>query len=289
MDDIYGVAEPMESGVHRILAPNPSPMTHRGTCSYVLGDGRRGAIVDPGPQEPGHLEALLAACGEVECILVTHAHLDHSPGAAALAAKTGAPIWGWRYDAGRSDVMARLAHLGGGEGVDPGFAPDHIPEDGTRIEGTGWTVDVLWTPGHMASHLSFVLPSGTILSGDVAMGWASTMISPPDGDVTQFLGTMERLAQREGRLLPGHGEAVEDGAARCIALRDHRLTREAAILDAVGINTTIPLIVEQVYTDTPTALHPAAARNVLAHLVRLVETGSVACDTLGPDGAFTKL
>lgn len=288
MDQPYGTPEPVESGVRRILAPNPSPMTYHGTWSYVLGDGRVGAIVDPGPVIPEHLETLLSACGTVEAILVTHAHLDHSPGAAWLAERTGAPIYGWRYDTGRSEVMQRLAHLGGGEGVDTAFAPDIAPTDGQVITGTGWEVETLWTPGHMASHLSFALPSGSILSGDVVMGWASTMISPPDGDVTQFLGTMTRLADLGGRFLPGHGAVIEDGRGRCAELRAHRLTRETAILEAVGDATTIPDIVATVYADTPAALHGAAARNVLAHLVRLVETDQVACDALSPDGTYCR-
>ena len=282
------MAEPLGSGVLRVLAPNPSPMTHLGTCSYVLGAGAGRAVVDPGPAHAGHLDALVAACAgaRVEAILVTHAHLDHSPGAAVLAARTGAPVWGWPAARGRTATMRALSGLGGGEGVDAGFAPDRQPEDGARIAGRGWAVEALWTPGHMASHLCYATEAGDVLSGDVAMGWASTMISPPDGDVGQFLETMVRLMDRGGRLLPGHGDPVADGAARCRALRDHRLAREAAILAALAATDRIEGVVAAVYAGVPPALRPAAARNVLAHLIRLAETGAVVADALTPEGRF---
>ncbi|UWQ20431.1 MBL fold metallo-hydrolase [Jannaschia sp. W003] len=291
MDGSYGAAEQLGSTVVRVLAPNPSPMTHRGTCTYVLGEGAGRAVIDPGPPDAAHMEAVLGACSgaRVEAILVTHAHLDHSPGAALLAARTGAPVLGWRFDRGRSETMQALAGIGGGEGVDRAFAPDREPADGERIEGDGWAVRAHWTPGHMASHLSFETPDGDVLSGDVAMGWASTMISPPDGDVAQFLGSMDRLAALGARrFLPGHGEPVEAPAERCRDLRAHRLAREAAILAALDGGTTIPDLVARVYVDTPPALHPAAARNVLAHLIRLAETGAATADRLAPDGRFRR-
>ena len=293
----------MQDGLLRVLAPNPSPMTEAGTNSYVLGAGRDVAVVDPGPDDSAHRTALMAAVAgrTVRAIVVTHPHLDHSQGAAALGRATGARVHAFGpAGTGRSATMRQLARtapaLAGGEGVDGAFRPDVALADGATLSGDGWTLRAHWTPGHMSPHLTLVWREGdAAFTGDTVMGWASTMISPPDGDVGQFLSSMDRMAGLGvARFLPGHGAPVEDPAARCRDLRDHRLAREAAILAAIpsgggrGGGTDIAGIVGTVYGDTPAALRPAAARNVLAHLIRLVEHGRVRADRLAPDGTYVR-
>ena len=225
MDQRPGEAVEVAPGVRRVLAPNPSPLTGPGTNSYLIGRGEL-AVVDPGPDEPRHLEALTAAAGgeRVALILVTHAHLDHSALAPALAARTGAPVAAFGdARAGRSPAMAALAGgVGGGEGVDAGFAPDRRLADGEAVEVGGARIEALHTPGHMGNHLAFAV-GYVVLTGDLVMGWASTLVSPPDGDVAAFMASCERLRGRAPRLLlPGHGDAVADPAARIDWLLAHR-------------------------------------------------------------------
>lgn len=273
-----GRAGDLGGGLRRVIAPNPSPMTFWGTNTYLL--GTRGiAVIDPGPDDPGHLAAILDALlpgQSVSHILVTHAHLDHSPLAARLSAETGAPVCAYGdAAAGRSAVMQRLAGtglIGGGEGVDRAFSPDIVLCDGERIAGDGWQVTAHWTPGHFGNHLCFAT-GDTLLTGDLVMGWASTLISPPDGDLTQFMASCARLlALAPARLLPGHGAPVADPAARIGWLMAHRRAREAAILEALADGpATAGTIAARIYTDTPAALMPAAARNVLAHLIDMTE------------------
>jgi hydroxyacylglutathione hydrolase len=266
--------------VRRVRAQNPSALTFSGTNSYILGEGAV-AVIDPGPALPGHLDALLAALapGErVAAILVTHAHLDHSALAPALARATGAPVWAaGRATEGRSPEMEALAQgglAGGGEGLDLGFAPDLRLCDGATVEGPGWRIEAIATPGHLPGHLAFGF-GDTVFSGDHVMGWATTVVSPPDGDMGAYMASLERLAARgAGRLLPGHGPPVEDPAARIAELAAHRRGREAAILAALGARPlTAAEIAARVYADTPPALLPAAARNVFAHLLDLAARG----------------
>ncbi|KIT17160.1 MBL fold metallo-hydrolase [Jannaschia aquimarina] len=281
----------MSVSIDRVLAPNPSPMTERGTNSYVVGGTVDCAVIDPGPANPDHLDAIKARVGarRVRAVLITHPHLDHSAGASPLAADLGAPICAFGPpEAGRSPTMRALSGLAGGEGVDLSFSPDRQLGDGEEVSGDGWSLTAIWTPGHMASHLSFQL-NDQVFTGDVIMGWASTMISPPDGDIGQFLATLERVERLEARMLhPGHGDPVTDPAQRLTDLRAHRLGREAAILASLAEAQTIPRILDRVYADTPRALHAAAARNILAHLVHLVEKGQATADRLAPDGTFRR-
>lgn len=281
-------AETLAPGLRVLTAPNPGPMTATGTRSYLLGR-RRLAVVDPGPDDAGHVAALLQAANgaEITHILVTHAHRDHSGAVPALARETGATVLAFGpASAGRSPSMAALAGrpgLGGGEGVDADFVPDRALEHGERVEGGDWAVTALHTPGHLSSHLCFVLEGpGAILTGDTVMGWASTLISPPDGSVGAFLASMELLEAREEELyLPGHGPPIARGRAEAARLRAHRLERSAQVTAALreGVRT-VPQITRRLYADTPPALHGAAARNVLAHLVDLAEQGRVVL----PDG-----
>ena len=282
-----------ESMLTRVLAPTPSPMTAEGTNSWILGRDAL-AVIDPGPALPDHLDALVAAIDgrPVRAILVTHAHLDHSPAAAPLAARTGAPVLAFGdARAGRALRMQGLAGLGGGEGVDAGFAPDRRLSDGDEVAGDGWTLRAHWTPGHMANHMAFEWRgAGTVFTGDTVMGWASTLISPPDGDLVQFMASLDRLEGLEAdRFLPGHGAAVEAPGQRCRDLRAHREARSEAILGALNAPRRIEAVVAEVYADTPPALRAAAARNVLAHLVALEAAGRVTADPApGPDALWRR-
>lgn len=276
-----GHAEMLEDGLRRVLAPNPGPMTHWGTNTFILGEGRV-AVVDPGPESEAHLSAILAATrGEtVTHILVTHAHLDHSPLAARLSRATGAPVLGFGpAEAGRSETMVTLARSGlsgGGEGVDRNFLPDIDLAEGDQVQGENWQVGVLHTPGHFAGHLSFSFKD-VLISGDHVMEWSSSLVSPPDGDLGAFMATSSRLRDAEHtRLYPAHGHAIEDPAGRLGWLIEHRLTREAQILSALGpVAHSVPELTARIYTDIPTAMLPAAERNVFAHLVDLHERNLV--------------
>ena len=282
-DPAPGEAVPLGPDLRRILAPNPSPMTFRGTNTYLLGR-RELAVIDPGPAIPAHLEAILAALApgqSVSHIIVTHSHLDHSPLARPLAARTGAPVLAFGGPtAGRSAVMERLARsglAGGGEGIDTGFAPDVTLAHGARIAGDGWELEVIHTPGHLGNHIALAW-EGQCFTADHVMGWASSLVSPPDGDLTDFMASCRALRARAWeRFHPGHGAPVEDPAARLDWLIRHREAREAAILERLGDGpATARELAARIYTDVAPALLPAAERNVLAHLVDLTGRGRVA-------------
>lgn len=272
-------------GLRRIIAPNPSPMTLHGTNSYLIGTGEV-ALIDPGPNLAAHAIALQNALqkGErISHIFVTHAHLDHSPLARPMAEALGAKIHAFGPAiAGRSLQMHALADAGliaGGEGIDSAFAPDIPLADGDIVSHGDWSLTALHTPGHLSSHLCF--SSGTTLfSGDHVMGWASSLASPPDGDMAAYMASTRRLAAQNWQVMhAGHGEAITDPAARLAYLIHHREQREAEILGQLAIATsTVTAITQALYTDTPPALHPAAQRNVLAHLLDLVEQGRIAAD-----------
>ncbi|MDF1728698.1 MAG: MBL fold metallo-hydrolase [Sulfitobacter sp.] len=281
-DPPIGVAETLAPGLQRLVAPNPSPMTYRGTNTYILGDECL-CIIDPGPDDPRHLEALIAAIGpdrSVSHILVTHTHLDHSPLARPLARHTGAPVLALGGPrAGRSEIMETLAasgDIGGGEGIDLGFEPDETLEDGAVVSGSGWELRAIHTPGHLGNHLSFAW-GRALFTADHVMGWATSLVSPPDGDLTQFMASCRKLrAESWDIFYPGHGAPVTEPAARLDWLVAHREGREGAILAALGSGAaTATEIAHIVYTETPPALLGAAARNVLAHLIDLTQRGLV--------------
>lgn len=287
-ETIYGRAETVAPGVRRVTCPNPSPMTFTGTRSYLVGEGRV-AVIDPGPDDAAHLDAILAALGSgetVEAVLVTHSHVDHSPGARRLSGRTGAPVIGFGpHGAGMSAAMAALQaqglDLGGGEGADTAFAPDRVLADGETVEGPGWQLTALHTPGHLSNHLSFLLEgTGTVFTGDAVMGWTTTLVSPPEGDMAAQMATLRRLAARDDRLfLPGHGHEVRDPAPLLAHLIRHREEREAQILAALAASGggTADGIARQVYRDIDPRLLAAAARNVLATLLGLLAEGRVDC------------
>ena len=275
----------LEPDLRLVRAPNPSPMTERGTNSYVLGCGAV-AVIDPGPDDARHLEALLAALepGErVSHILVTHSHLDHCGVAPALARRTGAPVLAFGPSAAGRDPDLRARHaaagLGEGAGIDPDFAPDACIADGARISGADWELRALWTPGHMGNHLCFIA-DGRAFSGDHVMGWSSSVVAPPEGDMGAYLDSLTRLRDAgAARLYPGHGAPVEDPPARIDALIRHRRARARQLLDALaGGASDLDALTRAVYADTPPPLLGAARRNLLAHLFDLEARGVVRTD-----------
>ncbi len=282
--------------IRRLLAPNPSALTGTGTNTWLIGTTQL-AVVDPGPDHPDHLAAILQCAGQgqsISLIVVTHAHLDHSALAPRLAKLTGAAIhaYGTATD-GRSSLMTSLGTnlASRGEGLDHAFAPDHRLTDGDTLTGSDWTLTALHTPGHLGGHLCLAL--GDILfSGDHVMGWSTTIISPPDGDMADYMASLARLAAGHWRrFLPGHGDAVADPASRLAELAAHRRRRETQILRALDEEPAqIPVLTRRVYQDTPDHLLPAAERNVLAHLVDLVARNEVmALPALQPDALFSRL
>ena len=283
----------LADGLVSVLAPNASPMTFWGTNSYILGHDNL-CVVDPGPDNPAHLEALLAAIGSrsVSHILVTHSHLDHSPLSRTLAQSTGAPVLAYgNSNAGRSTVMKELDATGalrGGEGVDREFKPDKCIADGETIEGDGWTLKAIHTPGHFGNHLTF-LWNDDAFTGDHLMGWATSMVSPPDGDLTDFMASCHKLAKFPiKRGYCGHGPPIPDVQTRLHELITHRLSRETEILAALkGGTHSASALTGVIYTDIAPALLPMAERNVLAHLVDLFGRKIVACDgTLSAQANF---
>ncbi len=285
--------EEMEPGLIRLLAPNPSPMTLHGTNTYLIGT-RALAVIDPGPESEAHLQAITAAAGgrAIEAIFVTHSHVDHSRLAPALARLTGAPVLAFGDSAaGRSPSMEALAKagaIGGGEGVDAAFRPDRTLADGETIHGTGWQITALHTPGHFGNHMCFAW-NGALFTGDHVMGWASSLVSPPDGNLAHFMASCRRLLTRRERIFyPGHGAPVRAPRKRLRELIAHREMREAQILEALrGGPLSAAAITGRIYRDTPAPLLPMAERNVLAHLLALREAGRIeAPEHIGANAPF---
>jgi glyoxylase-like metal-dependent hydrolase (beta-lactamase superfamily II) len=269
----YGRADQVAPGVRRLLAANPSPFTFSGTQTYVVGTGEV-AVVDPGPDLPGHVESILAATkGErIAAIMCTHTHRDHSPASRALAAASGAPIVG----------CAPLALEDDGPRADAAFdfdyRPDRILGGGERIEGDGWELEAVATPGHTSNHLCFALEGERALfTGDHVMGWSTTVVSPPDGDMSDYMASLDLLLRRDDRIyFPAHGPAVDRPHAHVRALVAHRRMREKQILARIEAGVgRIPAMVETMYRDVDPRLHPAAGRSVLAHLIDLERRGLV--------------
>lgn len=298
----HGMLERVEPGLRRITCANPSPMTFTGTQTYVVGEGEV-AVVDPGPVSPEHLRALLdgLAPGErVGWVVLTHTHVDHSPGAAALVEATGARTAGFGpHGAGMSERMRTLAasgaELGGGEGADRGVSPDLALGDGETLEGRGWALRAIHTPGHLSNHLCFAveaegLAPGAVLSGDHVMGWATTMVSPPDGDMAAFMASLRKMQGRGDRVFwPGHGGPVRDPEGMIAHQIAHREGRARQILEALaeGGPADPATLTARIYADVDPALHGAAARNVLSTLLGLLDEGRVGHEgPLGPQARF---
>ena len=269
-----GAVEDTAPGVRRLLCPNPSAFTFRGTNTYLIGHGQEVAVLDPGPENAAHLAAILAATqGErVSRILVSHTHRDHSPGAGPLAAATGAPTYGFGPHLTPPDQ--------GGEGADQAFRPDHRLADGDTVAGEGWRLTALHTPGHCANHLCFALEgTGILFSADHVMSWSTSVVSPPDGDMAAYMQSLERVRDREdGLLLPGHGPPLTEPRPFLAALKVHREEREALVLEALrardGQPATAADLVAPVYGALDERLVPAAGRSLLAHLIKLEGEGA---------------
>lgn len=277
-------ADVVAPGVRRITANNPSPHTFRGTNTYLLGEGAV-TVIDPGPNDPAHVAAILAAtAGErIERILLTHGHLDHTGAVAGLAARTGAPV-----------------HIGLGRPADASGGPESVAvkvegaipiRDGERIEGAGFALRAIATPGHASDHFSFALEGTDVLfSGDHVMGWSTTVVAPPDGSMAEYMRSLDvLLARPERRYLSGHGATIENGPEYTRALRAHRKMREVAILERIRKgDRTIPEIVAVLYRGIDPRLTRSASMSVLAHLEDLIARGVVKPEgAVALEGRFT--
>jgi glyoxylase-like metal-dependent hydrolase (beta-lactamase superfamily II) len=263
----------LEPLIARVLAPNPSPYTYTGTQTYLVGTSDLG-VIDPGPDNPAHLEALLAAIAgrPVRAILCTHTHRDHSPAAVALKATTGAPVIG----------CAPLVLSDSGPRADAAFdrtyAPDRVLGDGEQVTGEGWTLEAVATPGHTSNHLCYALvESGALFTGDHVMGWSTTVVAPPDGDMADYMASLDKLYGRTDRIYyPAHGDPVERPQRFVRSLIGHRRQREGQILRLLGEGVeAVPAMVERMYVGLDPRLIGAAGRSVLAHLIDLKARGLV--------------
>jgi len=272
----YGRVETLSPLVRRVLAYNPSPFTYTGTGTYIIGTGTV-AVIDPGPDDTGHIAALIdAVAGEtVSHIVITHTHKDHSPAAPALQAATGAQIVG----------CARLVLDDAGPRADAGFdatyAPDAVLRDGEAVGGADWTLTALHTPGHTSNHLCFALAQERALfTGDHVMGWSTTVVAPPDGDMASYMSSLALLLDRDDAVYyPTHGAPVTDPQRFVRGLMTHRRQRETQILNALAAGpSTIAAMVAVMYAHVDQRLHPAAGLSVLAHLIDLRNRGRVGRD-----------
>lgn len=275
----YGRCDRVSPRIRRVIADNPGPFTYTGTGVYIVGEGTV-AVIDPGPDQPAHLDALLAAIeGEtVSHILVTHHHADHSPLARPLAARTGARVFGRAAPA--APVAEETGVLLDAED-DSHFRPDVEIADGDLFEGPGWTLEAIATPGHTSNHVCFALrEENALFSGDHVMGWSTTVITPPDGDMGDYFTSLAKIQARGfDTLWPTHGAPVREVAPFLQAYVDHRRAREAQVLAALDQGfTRIKAMVPSLYAAVDPRLHPAAALSMLAHLIQLVREGRVLCD-----------
>jgi glyoxylase-like metal-dependent hydrolase (beta-lactamase superfamily II) len=282
-----GETERHEPLVRRVLAPNPSPYTYTGTQTWLVGAGDDVAIIDPGPvgsgqsigdpadiNGEGHVEAILRAIGgkTVSAILCTHTHRDHSPAAALLKIASGAPVIGCaplvlKDDGPRADSA-----------FDPDYAPDQILTDGERISGDGWTIEAVATPGHTSNHLCYsLIESGALFTGDHVMKWSTSVVSPPDGDMSAYMASLQKLYDRDDRVYyPAHGPAVENPRQLVRGMIGHRRQRERQIVKLLEAGQGhIPAMVAVMYKGLDPRLTGAAGRSVLAHLVDLQNRGEV--------------
>ncbi|MFB9061469.1 MULTISPECIES: MBL fold metallo-hydrolase [Sphingobium] len=261
--------------VGRVLAPNPSPFTYTGTQTYLVG-AEDVAVIDPGPDDPAHLAALIEAIDgrPVMAILCTHTHRDHSPAAAPLGERTGAPVIGCapltlEDDGPRADAA-----------FDAAYRPDRVLADGERIGGRGWTLAAVATPGHTSNHLCFaLLEEKALFTGDHVMGWSTSIVSPPDGDMAAYMASMQRLLDRTDTVYyPAHGDPVDNPQRLVRGMMGHRKQREGQILRFLERNgaSEIPDMVVEMYKGVDPRLHSAAGRSVLAHLIDLDGRGIAA-------------
>ena len=272
-EQLPGVPEQLEPLVARVLAPNPSPFTYTGTQVHLVGTSDL-AVIDPGPDDPAHIAALVVAIADrpVRAILITHTHRDHSPGSRPLSRATGAPIVGCAPLALDDDGIRADASF------DRDYAPDRVLAEGDSVSGEGWTLTALATPGHTSNHLAFALPeTQALFTGDHVMGWSTSIVSPPDGDMGAYIASLEKLMHREDRIYyPAHGNPVENPRRLVRGMIGHRKQREGQILRLLRETpATIPAMVAKMYAGIDPRLFPAAERSVLAHLIDLRARGLV--------------
>jgi glyoxylase-like metal-dependent hydrolase (beta-lactamase superfamily II) len=275
----YGRCDTLSPLIRRVICNNPGPFTFTGTGTYIIGTGNV-AVIDPGPLDDAHLDAILAALGPDEAvshIVVTHTHLDHSPLAMPLKARTGAEIYAHAPGTIESFDGPRLE-----EGADDNFAPDHIVAHGDLIKGDDWTLECVFTPGHMSGHMCYALTQEKALfSGDHVMGWSTTVIAPPDGDMTDYMNSLDLLLTRDDAVYwPTHGTCIKDPQNFVRAYISHRRAREGQVLERLKAgDSDIRAMVEIMYAAVDKRLHPAAALSVLAHMQDLTKRGLVSCDS----------
>jgi glyoxylase-like metal-dependent hydrolase (beta-lactamase superfamily II) len=276
-DFAYGRRDQVSPLVQRVIADNPGPFTFTGTGTYIVGRPQEGsavAVVDPGPLDETHLTALLAAVEgrSVSHVLVTHTHRDHAPLARPFAERTGARILAARPPAHETHASGALD-----EDEDDGFTPDVVLAGGEQIEGDGWTMEAIFTPGHASNHMAFALKEeNALFSGDHVMGWATSVVAPPDGNMRDYMASLEAVIARDFTTLwPTHGAPVTNPAPFLEAYRAHRLEREAQVIARLlAGDRTAAEMVPVLYTATDQRLWPAASLSVLAHLIKLVEEGA---------------
>ena len=274
----YGEVTQLSPMVQRVIADNPGPFTFTGTGVYIIGD-KNVCVIDPGPTTENHKAALEKALDgrTVTHILVTHHHIDHSPMAGPLADQFGCEVYGY----GVQPVPPQGGDVRLEAGDDLCFKPDVEIRNGHIVNGDGWTIEAIHTPGHTSNHLCYALKEeNTLFSGDHIMGWSTSVVSPPDGHMGDYLQSLETILDRDFNIIrPTHGPAITEVRTFVQAYLDHRLERERQILDTLASGTDkIGDIVKVLYKDVDKRLHPAAAHSVLAHIIHLRETGRVTAD-----------
>ncbi|UAB77949.1 MBL fold metallo-hydrolase [Erythrobacter sp. SCSIO 43205] len=279
-----GLADQVEPLVMRVLAPNPSPYTFTGTQTYVVGEanGPDCAVIDPGPDEGPHIEAIMQAVGprKITAIMCTHTHRDHSPAAKPLAEQTGAPI------VGCAPLVLQVAGPRSDEAFDPTYEPDRVLEDGEQMRGTGWTLTAVATPGHTSNHLCFALEeSGALFTGDHVMGWSTSVVIPPDGDMGDYMASLEKLMAREDTVYhSAHGAAITKPKQLVRGMIGHRRQRENQILRLMGERARpVAEFIPDMYKGLDERLIGAAEMSVKAHLLDLEKRGLAMHD----DGVWT--
>jgi glyoxylase-like metal-dependent hydrolase (beta-lactamase superfamily II) len=280
MDFAYGVPRELAPGVVRIVANNPGPFTFKGTNTYIVGTDDL-ALIDPGPEDPAHLQAILDTIGprRLTYVLITHTHRDHTDGLPALLAATGAKPAGFGRRA--RERGTKRTSPSGSEFVDQDFVPEVPLADGGRLAGNGWAFTAVHTPGHAPDHLCFALENtGILFSGDHVMGWNTSVIAPPEGNMGDYMRSLETLNRREDRVyFPGHGGQIADPQRMVKAFLLHRRMREQAVLDCIRAGTnSVRAIVPAIYRDLNPKLLNAAALSVQAHVEHLIDRGLVRCD-----------
>tara|TARA_B100000614_G_scaffold69431_1_gene61651 strand:- start:99 stop:1019 length:921 start_codon:yes stop_codon:yes gene_type:complete len=292
-----GEAEQLQDDLVVITANNASPMTFTGTRSYILGTDNL-IVIDPGPENNQHFKSIMDYVGKrkVTDIIITHSHVDHSPLSRRLKNETGASIIGFgSADEARTSFMKKLSSsldLGGEEGIDQGLILDEKVIDKQILNKNDYTIEVIHTPGHLSNHICLsIKEKKALFSGDHVMGWATTLISPPDGDLGSFMKSLEKLSKRDEQVYyPGHGKPVKDPKQMVLAQITHRRDREIQILKSISqIPRTPAEIVEEVYVGLNPMLKPAAVRNVLAHLIDLYEREKVSVDIFSLTAKFSKM